>query len=80
MTLTPPRSHRPLASDRGFAVLVLLVLLSIMLLLVAGNTRTVNLLRQELKLVEKRQVERLAIGATNRPPAGVNTTKPPLKP
>lgn len=79
MTLTPPMSHCPLPSDRGFAVLVLLVLLSIMLLLVAGNTRTVNLLRQEIKLVEKRQVERLAFGATNQPPAA-NTAKPPLKP
>jgi len=55
-------------------VLALLAMLSIMLLLVAATLHTANWLRQEVKLVEKRQVERLAAISTNRPPASVTGT------
>jgi hypothetical protein len=70
---TPSRWH---ASERGSAVLVLLVFLSIMLLFVADNNYNANWLRRQVKLVEKRQVERLSATMTNRPPASVTLTNP----
>jgi hypothetical protein len=49
---------RPL--ERGMAVLVLIVLLSIILLYVAANVRTLYHLGRELKLIEQRQIQRLS--------------------
>ena len=57
------RSHK---SECGSAVLIILVLLSVMLLLVAANTLTVNWLRQEVKLVDKQQMKRFAPSSTNQ--------------
>ncbi len=55
-------------AQRGSAVLMLIVLLGLMVMLVAANTVTLNGLRQEVRLVEKRQTDRLAVSATNSPP------------
>ena len=63
-------SARP--TRQGSAVVVILALLGIMTLLVAANTRTVNWLRAEVRLVDQRQTARLAASTTNsaaRPPA-----------
>jgi len=42
----------------GVAVLVILVLLSVMLLYVMANVKSVHLLGRELKQIEQRQVQR----------------------
>ena len=47
---------------------MLIVLLGLMVMLVAATTVTLNGLRQEVRLVEKRQTDRLAVSATNSPP------------
>jgi len=59
-------SHR--RSERGSAVFIVLVLLAFMVVLAVGNNVTLGHLRQELRLLERRQLERSgAIVATNRP-------------
>ena len=41
------------------AVIVVMVIISILLIYVAGNLRTLHLLRKDLKLVEQKQIVRL---------------------
>lgn len=54
----------------GSAVIVLLALLSLMVLFVFANLKTLSYLSRELKLVEKRQLERVQkSSATNAPVA-----------
>jgi len=62
-----PRSGR---AERGMAIIVVLVLLSIILLYLAASARTLHLLGRDLKLVEQQQVRRLAShgNATNTLP------------
>jgi Tfp pilus assembly protein PilX len=74
-----PDSTAPSRSERGYAVVVVLGLLSIMVLLVAANTHTLNLLRNEIRLVEKRQTERLA-SAAKGPPTGHGKVEPGTSP
>jgi hypothetical protein len=74
------RPHHQPASERGSAVLMLLVLLSMMLFFVADNARTTYRLNQELRLLEKRQVERRSAQRARPAAAGVtitNQTAPP---
>jgi len=59
-------SRRTGASRQGSAVIVMLALLSIMVLLMMANTRTVNWLRAEIKLTDQQQTARLAASATNQ--------------
>jgi type II secretory pathway component PulK len=47
-------------SRRGSAVIVMLALLFMMVISVAANTVTVNWLRRQVKLVDQREVQRLA--------------------
>ena len=71
--------------ERGMAVLVVIVLLSIMAVFVLSNGRALGQLKQELKLVETRQQRRLepkpptravADATTNAiAPGSVSTTK-----
>ena len=71
---TPP--HR--ANQAGSAVIVMLAMLAVMALLVASNTRTINVLRTEVHLVDQRQTARLAAGAaTLEHKTGTNTTAEP---
>jgi hypothetical protein len=79
MKITPsttgPRS--PHRRERGFAFVVVLALLAILLIYVNGNMRALHGLDQELKLTERQQVKRLnALSATNAPasprPAAAN--------
>lgn len=64
---------RPRNSQDGSAVLVLLAFLTLMLIFCAATTRAVLITRQELKLIEKHQVARLA-AATNSLPASAKST------
>jgi len=59
---------RPLSrpARSGSAVVVILAMLGIMALLVAANTRTINWLRTEVRLVDQHQTARLAASATNQ--------------
>jgi hypothetical protein len=54
-------SARPRAGrfERGMAIIVVLVLLSIILLYLAASARTLALLGRDLKLVEQQQLHRL---------------------
>ena len=48
-------------------MLIFLTLLSIMLVLVAANGRTLNTLKREIRLIEQNQVRRLDRSLTNAP-------------
>lgn len=52
-------------SANGSAVILFLALLAIMLVLVAGNGKTLLLLKKDLRLIEQRQIQRLGHNATN---------------
>lgn len=60
-----PRYHfiqwRP--DRQGSAVLVILVLLAAMSAIVIANTHTLHLLKQELRLLDARQKQRLSAGS-----------------
>ena len=62
-------SQRRPCSQSGTAVLVVLVIISILLIYVAGNLRTLESLGNHLKLIEKKQELRL-----QRPPATHSVT------
>jgi|CZKM01.1.fsa_nt_gi type II secretory pathway pseudopilin PulG len=64
-----PRPRR----QSGSAVIVVLALLSIILVYVAGNLRTLTSLDRELQLLERQQIRRLqtATQKTNTPPSTV---------
>jgi flagellar basal body-associated protein FliL len=68
-SLDPQRCSRP--SQGGSAVVVVMALLAIMMLLAAANTVTLNWLRSEVRLVEKRQTMR-----TNTAPANFSAQAP----
>jgi hypothetical protein len=75
-----PRSalhaRRSRARRSGSAVIIVLALLAIILIYVAANLRTLYTLSSELRLLERRQVQRLqkAAPATNAAPAAVVVT------
>jgi len=59
----------PIAARRnhGSAVVVMIVLLGLMLIFVFANVKTLHFMNRELKLIEKRQLQRLSatVSATN---------------
>ena len=59
--------------QHGSAVIVVIALVAIVLIYVAGNVRTLHFLTREVKLVEQRQVRRLA-GIKIQRPAVVSPT------
>jgi hypothetical protein len=62
------RGWRPRGGgDRGFAVLVIFVLLTIMVVFVTSNALVLRHLHQEIKLVEKRQVKKYEAAPANSP-------------
>jgi len=65
MRIHLPASHRSRPARSGSAVVVILAMLAIMVILVTSNTRTINWLRAEVRLVDQRQTARLAASATN---------------
>jgi hypothetical protein len=54
---------------RGSAVIVVLVLIAIVLLFLGGTMRTLHWLGRDLRLIEKKQLQRLAPAAPPRQPA-----------
>ena len=61
----PPRrpTHRS-----GFAVIVIMVIIAILMIYIAGNIRTLSNVGKELKLIDKRQVHRLETRPRPAPP------------
>ncbi len=54
-------------------MIVVIAFLAILLIFVAGNLRTLHLLRNDLRLIERAQTNRLAIAGMNtNSPAGTN--------
>jgi Tfp pilus assembly protein FimT len=57
-------------------VFIFLALLAIMLVMVAANGKTLVLLKKELQLIERQQVQRLERSQTNAVPSNLRETKP----
>ncbi|MSU60155.1 MAG: hypothetical protein EXS35_18620 [Pedosphaera sp.] len=72
----PTPSGRAHGSERGSMVLAMMVILTLMLIYVAATVRTLTQLRQELKLVEQKQIQRLQSPA----PAATRTNSAALAP
>lgn len=71
-------------SRSGMAVIIVLAFLAIILIYLAGNARTLHWLERDLKLVEQKQIHRLAgtsiktnaIEALSNQDAPTNVSKP----
>jgi hypothetical protein len=71
-------------SKRGMAVIIVLAFLAIILIYLAGNARTLYWLERDLKVVEKKQVQRLggmniktnSVGTAPYQSAPTNASKP----
>jgi len=59
-SLRPDRGPRS-----GFTVLIVLVLMAIVLIYIGANVRSLHQLNREMKLIERRQVQRLKLQTTN---------------
>lgn len=46
-------------SERGMAMIVIMAILSLMVVYIAANVRSLNTLERELRLIERKQVHRL---------------------
>jgi hypothetical protein len=55
-----PESRIPTHSRSGMAVIIVLAFLAIILIYLAANARTLHWLERDLKLIEQKQVQRLA--------------------
>jgi len=62
------RSERVHRNERGFLIIAMMAILAIILIYVAASMRSLTHLRKDLKLVEQKQVQRLA------KPSAVQTT------
>lgn len=56
MKIALPKTNRS-----GMATIIVLAILAIMLVYITANVRAISALHQELKLVEQRQMHRLAV-------------------
>ena len=63
-------------SRSGSAILVVLILLGAMLVIIAGNNGTLNQLKREIDLIERKQLERLAGSPQPVAVPAANSTKP----
>jgi hypothetical protein len=70
-------SHRVRKARGGFAVLIVLILLGIMVVFVAANTATVNWLKRQVTVVDQHQTRRLALVSTNELHNVQSITNPP---
>lgn len=68
--------HAGRARERGFLVIALLAIISIMLIYIAANLHVLAALKRDIRLVEQKQVQRLnqaypsaSVTATNVMPA-----------
>jgi hypothetical protein len=57
----------PAAEARGSATLVVFILLTIMVALIAANTRTLHHLKGELRLIEQRQLKKFNTSTNETP-------------
>ena len=75
----PARCQPVRRSRSGFMVIAMMVILAMMLIYVAATTRLLGHLRQDLKLVEQKQVQRLEKSSpaltTNAPTAAVSSAQ-----
>jgi hypothetical protein len=72
-------THRRRQGQRGFLVIALLAIISIMLVYVAASLQVLAALKRDIRLVEQKQVQRLLktypTGATtNAAPAAIPST------
>ena len=72
--LSPSLCRR--GSRSGSAILVVLILLGAMLVIIAGNNGTLNQLKREIDLIERKQLERLAGSPQPVAVPAANSTKP----
>src|SRR5438045_3690704 len=70
MKLLNPPCCSSRSAERGSAVLVILVMLSIMVTFAIANSRTTHHLQRELQLIEKRQLKRHESTAVNHAALG----------
>lgn len=68
------------AGERGLAILVVMAILAILLALVMSNSRTLFLLKRELRQVEQQQLKRLHPRATNQVEQPQGAAQTPLSP
>ena len=75
-------ASRPRRRQSGSAVIVVMALLTIIMVYIASNLRTINSLGRELKLLERQQIRRLqaATQTTDTPPAATISTNPVSRP
>ena len=66
MNISTLSNHPSRHARQGSAVIAIMVMVVIMAMLVASNTRTVNWLRGEVRLVDKHETARLAGSVTNQ--------------
>ena len=67
-------------SEVGSAVLIVLAVLALMTILAMASTRVTYHLREELRMVEKRQAQHWANVASNLPPANALTHAAAIQP
>jgi hypothetical protein len=70
----PRSSHSALRND-GMATVILIALLAIMVILVAAESKALFRLHQEMRFLEKKQIQRLDVSQTN----SIASTKPDSK-
>ena len=70
MKLLNPTGRSSHSAERGSAVLVILVMLTIMVTFAIANSRTTYHLKRELQLIEKRQLKRYESTAGNHAALG----------
>jgi hypothetical protein len=75
MKLLDPTCHSSHNAERGSAVLVILVMLSIMVTFAIANSRTTYHLQRDLQLIEKRQLKRYESTAGNHAALGSQETE-----
>ena len=70
--------RNPSRRNHGSAVVVMIVLLGLMLIFVLANLKTLHFMDRELKLIEKRQLQRLStmVVATNTSPQNLTNSTP----
>ena len=73
---TPDAAH---AGERGFATIIFIALLSIMLILVTAESGALFHLHREVKLLEQQQIKRLNLSQTNATSVASLTEKPAPK-
>ena len=59
MNLSPSRITHRASRQSGFAVIVMMILISIILIYIAGNLRMLHHLNRDLQLVEQKQIQRV---------------------